>query len=204
MLGKIVKENDFIICLAISHDNQPDIECYKQIMIQNNQIKLDSDKDKKVGSGDFKYPPITSLSWCAYKIRNNKVTNEETISIQNSNEKGHSFSDAIKRFTDFVFREIIMQNCAFKIIVEGDWVLQSQIQREAEDKDVRLGPHFQQYMNVFELFWHFKDGKTDETFDKLSHSAQIIESLGLPKQDLDSSKSMDQCQTLVRIVNRII
>ena len=68
---------------------------------------------------------MTSLSWCAYKIRDKKVTNEETINIIDSknNKNEQSFSDAIKRFTDFVFREIIMQNCAFKIIVEGDWVM---------------------------------------------------------------------------------
>lgn len=62
---------------------------------------------------------ITEISWCAYNIKENKVTNDETITFGPEIK----LPDAIKKFTDFVFREIIMQNFAFKIIVEGDWVL---------------------------------------------------------------------------------
>ena len=61
------------------------------------------------------------MSWCAYSIKENKVTLDETITFGPELK----LPDAIKKFTDFVFREIIMQNQAFKIIVEGDWVIKA-------------------------------------------------------------------------------
>ena len=90
-------------------------------------------------SGNFS--KITSIAWCAYKIDESKVCFEETIFIDNSKDEvkdadgGHEsnglvktqFGEVIKKFTDFVFREIIMQNYAFKIMIEGDWVMQLQI-----------------------------------------------------------------------------
>lgn len=62
---------------------------------------------------------ITEISWCAYSIKENKVTIDETITFS----QDIKLPEAIKKFTDFVFREIIMQNYAFKLIVEGDWVI---------------------------------------------------------------------------------
>jgi len=35
-----------------------------------------------------------------------------------------TFSEMINKFTNFVFRELIMQNYSFNIIVEGDWIMQ--------------------------------------------------------------------------------
>ena len=84
MLGKIIKENDFIICLALSHSPLKDYDGQKQIMIQNSSLLLDCDKDKSPASDTLPYPSLTSLSWCAYKISQNKVTVEETINIDSN------------------------------------------------------------------------------------------------------------------------
>ena len=72
------------------------------------------------------------MSWCAYKVSENKVENFETIIIkpdsyqqQTGENKSMKFSEAMSKFTDFTFREIIMQNFAYKLIIEGQWVVDS-------------------------------------------------------------------------------
>ena len=69
------------------------------------------DKDVKMSvdaSRDYKavgnLSSITEISWCAYSIKENKVTIDETITFGPELK----LPDAIKKFTDFVFREIIM------------------------------------------------------------------------------------------------
>jgi hypothetical protein len=62
---------------------------------------------------------IIEVSWCAYSIKESKVTQDESIVFG----EGVGLAEAIKKFTDFVFREVIMLNFGFRIVVEGDWVI---------------------------------------------------------------------------------
>jgi hypothetical protein len=126
---------------------------------------------------------MTEVSWSAYNLKESKVTQEETVVFSGEVK----LSDAVKKFTDFVFQEIIMQNYAFKIIVEGDWVMKVQFTQEAQKMGIRLGPHFSQYSNIFELV---ADLYAD--YAKFASPLEILERLGLsPKSN--PSQSMERC-----------
>ena len=86
---------------------------------KDNKLAVDASRDYKSSAN---LSSITEISWCAYSIKENKVTLDDTITFGPELK----LPEAIKKFTDFVFREIIMQNQAFKIIVEGDWVIKAQ------------------------------------------------------------------------------
>jgi len=117
------------------------------------------------------------------------------------------FSEAMSKFTDFTFREIIMQNFAYKLIIEGQWVVDSFLKIIVENYQIRLGPHFQQYLPIHELYLISLGTNLDyskrELISGLNTSNNILKELGLQRKE-NESISMGKCQTLVRIVNKLI
>ena len=77
-----------------------------------------------------------------------------------------------------------------------------QMQMEASLNKVRLGPHFKSYTNIFELYWNGSFINRKE-FGSLTSANDILHRLGLQNIQ-NQNKSYEDCQSLVRIVNKTI
>ena len=64
---------------------------------------------------------------------------------------------------------------------------------------IRLGPHFQQFNNIFELV-----SDIYEDYTSFASPQDILKKMSLALKPNSQSKSMEGCQTLVRIVNKLI
>ena len=64
---------------------------------------------------------------------------------------------------------------------------------------IRLGPHFQRFNNIFELVSDMYDD-----YSSFQSPVDILKKMNLTIKPNSSSKSMESCQTLVRIVNKLI
>ncbi|CDW73355.1 UNKNOWN [Stylonychia lemnae] len=105
---------------------------------------------------DVKFKQILATETHVIKPTNMQKLKIETItktglSDQIIEEKGISFQEAITKFTQFAYENLILKNQSFELVVFGDWMLKYQFPIEAAQKNIKLGPHFNQYISLMTL-----------------------------------------------------
>lgn len=50
--------------------------------------------------------------------------------------------------------EKVIDNKSLKLIVESDGIVKHVLDKIADVESIRLGPYFENYTNIFELYWY--------------------------------------------------
>ena len=79
--------------------------------------------------------------------------------------------------------EKVLDNKSLKLIVDNDGIVINLLEKVAEKEKVRLGPYFENYTNIFELYWYDIENSglkyEIQNFQNLESSEDILKQIGL-------------------------
>lgn len=174
-----------------------------------------------INTGNDFNTELIELNWCSYDISNKSVNAESSYLIRpnkikeiNQNfliansinisdlEKADDLLEVLKKFNIFIFETYTKNNFSYAFITKDEWLLGTQLKREATQKGIKLGYNLDKYFNLISEFKFFykleKSAATSQTELK-----DLLIFLNL-KQTEATRPSMMELNTLVRIVNRMI
>eukprot|EP00347_Sterkiella_histriomuscorum_P011323 403372892 len=198
--------------LITQSTNKKNDEQQMNLIIQSYPIMI-TDLNLFVQDQDF--PNIISIDWQVVNAKTMEVKSSESLIVKPTNiskikaqtllktgvtelmlqEKGITLSEALAKFTEFLFKELIMQNQSFQLITFGDWPLQYQLPIEATQKSIKLGPHFSQYINYMKLVLELYGV---EVAAKLTRPEQIVNEFNIGEKLIDIPiKSTFHCALMI-------
>jgi RNA recognition motif-containing protein len=164
---------------------------------------------------------LIELNWCTYDLNKKSVKSElgafvrpkrlREISEDYLNQNFIKFSqlesspdlqDVLKDFHTFIVENFTSKNSNFALLTKDDWLLgrQGQLVSEAREKNIKLGDHFNKYINLIREFKIYYNKSEDENPDL----NDILKFYSLKRGTEVIRPTMQEVNTMVRIVNRMV